>query len=102
MKSAKDILKQQQGLFEEKAKYVTKEFQDYGYRLALRLDDLSHKSLYIKLAKKENRTLLENALSFALDYPKAKSKPKIFMWKLKDLKEKRKAKGKSNDPEVEK
>jgi predicted metal-dependent phosphoesterase TrpH len=44
--------------------------------------------LYIKLAKEENRTLLENALSFALDYPKAKSKPKIFMWKLKELKEK--------------
>jgi hypothetical protein len=88
MKTAKEILKGQQGLFEEKAKYVTKEFQDYGYRLALRLNDLSHKSLYIKLAKEENRTLLENALSFALDYPKAKSKPKIFMWKLKELKEK--------------
>jgi len=33
--------------------YISQEFQDYGYRLALDLDDLEHKSLYIKMAKNE-------------------------------------------------
>ncbi len=87
MRSAKDILKEQRELFGGKPKYVTKEFQDYGYRLAIRLNDLSHKALYIKLAKEEPRSLLEDALSFAVDYPKAKNKAKIFMWKLKQLKD---------------
>jgi len=66
--------------------YIKHEFQDFGYRLALALDDLDHKSLYIKLAKGEDRLLLEGALNFALDYPKAQSRGKIFMWKLKELK----------------
>ena len=66
--------------------YVTKEFQDFGYRLALQLDDLKHKSLYMKLAKTEDRRLLEQALQFTADYPKAQSKGRIFMWKLKELK----------------
>ncbi len=66
--------------------YISQEFQDYGYRLALELDDLKHKSLYIKLAKKENRGLLERALSFVSD-SNAKNKGALFMWKLKQLKE---------------
>jgi hypothetical protein len=84
MKQIKDLLKQQQDLFDGH-KYVTTEFQDYGYRLALKLNDLEHKALYIKLAKKEPRALLEEALSFAIDYPEARNKARIFMWKLKDL-----------------
>ncbi|MBN2100835.1 hypothetical protein JW710_02995 [Candidatus Dojkabacteria bacterium] len=86
MKKVKDLLKKQQKELFDRHKYVSHEFQDYGYRLALKLNDLSHKSLYIKLAKKEKRALLEQALMFALDYPKAKSKAKVFMWKLKELK----------------
>lgn len=86
MKSVKDLLKQQQDLFSGKGKYVTTEFQDYGYRIAIRLNDLPHKALYIKLAKNEPRSLIENALSFASDYPNAKNKARIFMWKLKELK----------------
>lgn len=66
--------------------YISQEFQDYGYRLALELDDLKHKSLYIKLAKKENRGLLERALCFVSD-SNAKNKGALFMWKLKQLKE---------------
>lgn len=80
------------------AKYVTKEFQDYGYRLAMNLNDLAHKSLYIKLAKKESRTLIEKALRFTADYPNAKSKGKIFMWKLKELKAEQK---KATPPETQ-
>lgn len=87
--SAKDLLLTHDFLADKKksAKYVTHEFQDYGYRLAVKLDDLKHKSLYIKLAKTTKRPYLDQALSYALDYPKAKNKAKIFMWKLKELRE---------------
>lgn len=85
MKQLKDLLTQQQELFDGH-KYVTKEFQDFGYRLALKLDDLQHKSLYMRLAKQVPRALLEEALSFAADYPGVRNKAKVFMWKLKDLK----------------
>jgi len=64
--------------------YITQEFQDYGYRLALELDDLSHKSLYIRLAKTNPRARLEQARSFVAD-ANAVSRPKLFMWKLKQL-----------------
>lgn len=85
MKKLKDLLDKQQELF-ERHKYVSREFQDFGYRMALKLNDLKHKSLYMKLAKQENRSLLEQALSFADDYPGAKNKAKVFMWKLRELK----------------
>ena len=83
LRSAKDLMKQFDIL--EDTKYVTKEFQDYGYRLAVQLNDLKHKSLYIKLAKERSRHDIEKALRFAKDYPKARNKAKIFMWKLKEL-----------------
>ena len=70
---------------EDKGGYITQEFQDFGYRLAVELDDMTHKSLYIKLAKKESRGLLERALSFVADAPAVKSKARLFMWKVKQL-----------------
>ena len=100
MKELKDLLKEQQDLFDDH-KYVTREFQDYGYRLAAKLNDLEHKALYIKLAKNEKRAHLEQALSFAIDYPNAKNRARIFMWKLKELKngkeEKEEKKGKGEN-----
>lgn len=71
---------------EDKGGYITQEFQDFGYRLAVELDDLAHKSLYIKMAKTVPRTLLENALSFVSD-AQARSKARLFMWKVKELKQ---------------
>lgn len=100
MKKIKDLLKQQQELFDEH-KYVTTEYQDYGYRLALKLNDLDHKALYIKLAKEEPRALLEQALSFAVDYPNARNKAKLFMWKLKELKDERSKKPAEKSPKGE-
>lgn len=90
-KSQKDFASIQQ-LFQEyqledKGGYITREFQDFGYRLAVELDDLKHKSLYIKLAKTVNRAVLERALSFVADAATAKSKAKLFMWKLKQLRQ---------------
>ena len=70
---------------EDKGGYITQEFQDFGYRLAATLDDLAHKSLYMRLAKKEQRGVLEKALSFVVDAPKVRNKAKLFMWKLKEL-----------------
>src|SRR5258708_3372951 len=71
----------------DKNSYVSQEFQDFGYRLAVELDDLKHKSLYIKLSKSEPRAVLENALSFVSDAPAVKSKAKLFMWKLQQLRQ---------------
>ncbi|MBU0618708.1 hypothetical protein KKD62_00565 [Patescibacteria group bacterium] len=70
----------------DKKKYISQEFQDYGYRLAVALDDLCHKALYIKLAKEADRKFLEEAKNFVKDAYNVKSKAKLFMWKLKELK----------------
>jgi hypothetical protein len=70
-------------------KYVSVEFQKYAYDLAVELEDLAHKSLYMKLAKTYPRNLLENARTFVKD-ANARSKAKLFMWKLKDLKSQKK------------
>lgn len=66
-------------------KYISREFQKYGYDLAKELGDLEHKSLYIKLAKEVPRALLEEARNFVRDAYNVKSKPRLFMWKLTQL-----------------
>jgi hypothetical protein len=74
-------------------KYVSREFQKYGFDLAQSLGDMSHKSLYIKLAKETPRALLESAKSFVMDANSAKNKGSLFMWRLGQLKKELKAKG---------
>jgi len=110
MKSVKDLLKKKEGksfqqdMF-ERHKYVSQEFQDYGYRMAAKLGDLKHKALYIKYAKEKPRAFLEQAFSFAIDYPNAKNRGKLFMWKIKELETERKKKlkeDKNNSPEKKK
>jgi hypothetical protein len=78
--------------------YINHEFQDYGYELAKKLNDLDHKALYMKLAKTYPRTLLDNVYSFVSDYPNAKNKGKIFMWKLKQIREKSEETKKETNP----
>jgi len=70
----------------QRDKFISKEFQKYGYDLALELGDLKNKSLYIKLAKETPRPLLEAARNFVKDAANAHSRPKLFMWKLSELK----------------
>ena len=70
----------------EKNKYISREFQDYGYRLAEELNDLKRKTLYIKLAKEMPRWLLEESRNFVKDADNVRSKAKLFMWKLTQLK----------------
>ena len=57
----------------------------YGVFLAESLNDTKRYSLYIKLAKEVDRKILEEALNFTKGYYGAKSKAKIFMWKLTKL-----------------
>jgi hypothetical protein len=68
--------------------HVSQEFQQYGYDLAQSLGDMKHKALYIKLAKETPRGLLESARSFVMDAANAKSKGRLFMWKLSQLRAK--------------
>lgn len=67
-------------------KYISREFQKYGYELAKELGDLKQTSFYIRLAKETPRGFLEAARNFVKDANKVKSKPALFLWKLQLLK----------------
>lgn len=82
MQPISDILKQKGVIADYHNKH---EFQAYGNMLAEKLGDHTHRTLYIKLAKEEDRRLLDGALSFALDTDKKTGLGKLFMWKLKEL-----------------
>lgn len=84
MQSVKQILK---NFNPTKDKYISREFQLFGIHLSEQLDDYKHKGLYIKLAKTVHRSILEKALSFAVD-SNAKNKGALFMWKLKEIRSK--------------
>lgn len=84
MKSIKTAIAEAK--FKNRPKNISQEFQMYGVYLAESLEDTKRYSLYIKLAKDIDRRLLEEALSFTKGYYSAKSKAKIFMWRLKELK----------------
>jgi len=83
MKSLKQLINEKKpGV---KNKYISREWQDYGYRLAMELGDPAHKALYIKMAKEEDRAILEKARSFVID-SNADNRGALFMWKLGELK----------------
>lgn len=71
----------------KRKKYVKNEFQAYGLELATELGDWKNKSLYIRLAKSQDRKLLEKARYFIKDHSpgQVKSPKRLFMWKLKQL-----------------
>ncbi|KKU09918.1 MAG: hypothetical protein UX13_C0026G0034 [Candidatus Woesebacteria bacterium GW2011_GWB1_45_5] len=78
--------------FDDTDKYISREFQKYAYDLAEELGDLEHKSLYMRLVKDSPRGLVETARSFVKDAQNARSRPRLFMWKLKQLKDTKDAK----------
>ncbi|PIS22602.1 hypothetical protein COT50_00955 [candidate division WWE3 bacterium CG08_land_8_20_14_0_20_41_10] len=86
MQSISDILKAKGVIADYHNKH---EFQAYGNMLAEKLGDLAHRTLYIKLAKEEDRRLLDGALAFALDTEKRAGLGKLFMWRLKELRKER-------------
>jgi hypothetical protein len=96
--STQQLLKKYQ--LADKGGHISQEFQDFGYRLAVSLEDIAHKSLYMRLAKTEPRSRLEQALAFVTD-SQAKSKAKLFMWKLKQLKQAAKAESATVEVKVE-
>lgn len=69
----------------DRDKYISTEWQKFGYDMASVLGDLKNKSLYMKLAKTIPRVLLLDALSFVKGATKVNSRPRLFMWKLKEL-----------------
>lgn len=82
MQSLKQILASKGDI--KKDKYVSREFQNYGLEIAESLGDMTHKALYIKLAKTHDRAILETCRSFVID-SNARNKGALFMWKLKQL-----------------
>jgi hypothetical protein len=88
MKKLGDILKQTK-LLDDSGKYITREFQEYGYRLAVDLKDLSHKALYIKLAKEVERELLEETRRYVID-ANVRNRAALFMWRLSELRKTKK------------
>lgn len=82
MQSIGDVLKK---FNPTQDKYISREFQSFGVHLAETLDDMKHKSLYIKMAKDIHRSILEKALSFVVD-SNAKNKGALFMWKVTEIK----------------
>jgi hypothetical protein len=77
-------------------KYVSREFQKYAYDLATELGDLLHTSMYMRIVKNTARGLVESARSFVKDATSVRSKPRLFLWKLKQLKESVKIKNANN------
>lgn len=83
MKSIAKIINETK--FKDRPKNLSREFQVFGVYLAEELADTKHYALYMKLAKTYERAILEEALAYAKGYYSAKSKAKVFMWRLKQL-----------------
>ena len=72
---------------EDKQRRISREWQDYAYRLAFGLSHKTHTSLYMRLAKNTPRPILEEARMFVKGAVNAKNKGRLFMWKVKELKD---------------
>lgn len=86
IKSAKDLLIShdfQSGISDGK-RHPSHEFQAYAYRLAHDLNDLGNLKIYMRLAKNVERSLMEQAYSFAVD-SRFENRGPIFLWKLKQI-----------------
>ena len=75
---------------DNKQRRISREWQDYAYRLALELGDTEHTSLYMRMCKNTPRYVLEEALIFVKGASKVRSKAKLFMWKVKQIKDEKK------------
>lgn len=91
MESFKDVLAKIQD--RDVGKYIKHEWQLYAYNLARWLGDMDRISFYMKIAKTEDRNLVQKAWDFVKE-SNPKSKPRLFLWKLSKLKNER---GKSDD-----
>lgn len=85
MKSLAKIIEEVK--YKERPKNLSKEFQVFGVYLAEALNDTKHYGLYIKLAKECDRKIIEEALNYTKGYYGAKNKARVFMWRLKQLRD---------------
>lgn len=76
-----------------KDRYISREFQKYGYDLAQELGDPKRISYYIKLSKETPRGAIETARNFVKDAYNVKSKSRLFIWKLTQIKKAKDEKG---------
>jgi hypothetical protein len=76
----------------DKQKRISREWQDYAYRLSLELDDKGHVPIYMRMCKNVDRSILEEARTFVKASTNAKNKARLFMWKVKELRIERKGK----------
>jgi len=76
----------------KRQKYVKMEYQAYGLELAKELGDWKNRSIYIRLAKNTDRKIIEQARYFVKDQNPGtiKTPYRLFMWKLKQLKDAKK------------
>lgn len=85
----------------DSGKYISQEFQDYAYRLAMDLsgpDDRQTISMCMRLVKTKPRGLLERAQNFVKDAT-ARNKVALFLWKLKELEAEKKDQEKNQSPD---
>ena len=84
-----DQLEKYKDTLKKRQKYIKNDFQAYGLELAKELDDWKNRSLYIRLAKTLDHQILDKARYFIKDQNPGSIKTpyKLFMWKLKQLKE---------------
>lgn len=68
-----------------KDKYISRDFQAYGLWLAEEMNDYKNRGMWIRLAKANNRAVLEKALSFVKD-SSVDNKIALFLWKMKQIK----------------
>ena len=97
MRSISDILKDKELKKDHRNKY---EFQAFGNRLAEELGEPHKRSMYIRMAKNENRGLLEAAREYVIGSEKATTKGKLFLCKLAQLKKARQEGVSAVEPEV--
>jgi len=66
-------------------KYISREFQSFGIHLAEEMDDYKNRGMWIRLAKTNHRSVLEQTLSFVKDST-APKKVALIVWKIKQVK----------------
>lgn len=83
----KDLVDEKLKTLGKKPVYAKHEWQDFGVRVARELGDEKKAGMYIKLTRNYGKEIVEEALDFVKEATNVKSKPRLFLWKLKKLKD---------------
>lgn len=80
-------------------KRISTKEQLRGLQIARELNDEKNKEIYLSLCKRFQEGIIEEALRFVID-SKAESRAKLFMWKVKQLRQEWQTLGKNPLKEV--